>query len=61
MKRQPRSDEPETQGGRAAERLRDFVAGRFPEGAEPDPPQNDGKNVDTNEPEADHTDKPDAR
>lgn len=61
MTRQPGNDEPETQGGRAAERLRDFFAGRFPEGAEPESPQNDGKRVDTNEPEGRPQDKPDAR
>lgn len=35
MVRRPGDDSPEPPGGRAAERLRDLIDGRFPEGDEP--------------------------
>jgi hypothetical protein len=43
MTRRRERDEPEPPGGRAAERLRDFMRRRYPEGEEPPGPQEEGE------------------
>jgi hypothetical protein len=45
-------DEPPVKGGRAAERLREFLAARFGDDAAPIPPDEDEPEADEDEPEA---------
>jgi hypothetical protein len=46
MTKRPDDETPEPPGGRAAERLREFIAARFPEGERPELPVDDATDED---------------